>query len=128
MTPEITPEILDQKVIISGVHLDLTDGIKDHVRDKVAKLLRHEPQIVRVRVTLEYQETKSQHGQFTAKGQIEIQGPDIIAGDNGDDAYAAIDKLVSELDRGLRKRSTNRMSKRGKPHNVELDAALPKVD
>ncbi|MDB4385388.1 ribosome-associated translation inhibitor RaiA [Opitutaceae bacterium] len=104
MTPEIAPEVLDQKLIISGIHIDLTDGMKQHVRDKVSKLLRHEQHIVRVRVTIEYHQTKSNHGQFTAKGQIEIQGPDIVAGESADDAYAAIDKLVSELDRGLRKR------------------------
>jgi putative sigma-54 modulation protein len=128
MIPEITPEILAEKLIISGIHLDLTDGIKDHVRDKVSKLLRHEPHIVRIRITIEYQQTKSNKGQFTAKGQIEIQGPDVVSGEAGDDAYGAIDKLVSELDRGLRKRSTNRMSKRGKPHNIELDAEIPKAD
>jgi len=127
MTLEITPEILDEKVIISGIHLDLTDGIKEHVREKVSKLLRHEPQIVRVRMTLEYHQTKSNHGQFTAKSQIEIQGPDIVSAEAADDAYAAIDKVVSELDRGLRKRSTNRMSKRGKTHPIELDAELPKI-
>lgn len=128
MIPEITPEILDEKLILSGIHLDLTDGLKQHVRDKIAKLLRHEQHIVRVRVTIEYQQTKSNHGQFTAKGQIEIQGPDIVAGEAGDDAYAAIDKLVSELDRGLRKRSTNRMSKRTKANPIELDADIPKTD
>ena len=126
MIPEITPEILDEKLIISGIHLDLTDGIKDHVREKVSKLLRHESHIVRVRITIEYHQTKSNHGQFTAKGQIEIQGPDVVSGESADDAYAAIDKLVSELDRGLRKRSTNRISKRAKA--IELDADIPKVD
>ncbi len=128
MTPEIAPEVLDQKLIISGIHLDLTDGMKQHVREKVSKLLRHEPHIVRVRATIEYHQTKSNHGQFTAKGQIEIQGPDVVSGESADDAYAAIDKLVSELDRGLRKRSTNRMSKRDKPRSIDLDAELPKVD
>lgn len=128
MIPEITPEILDEKLIISGIHLDLTDGMKDHVREKVSKLLRHEPHIVRVRVTIEYNQTKSNHGQFTAKGQIEIQGPDVVSGESADDAYAAIDKLVSELDRGLRKRSTNRISKRTKPNRIELDVDIPKAD
>lgn len=128
MIPEITPEILDEKLILSGIHLDLTDGIKEHVREKVSKLLRHEPHIVRVRITVEYHQTKSNHGQFTAKGQIEIQGPDVVAGESGDDAYAAIDKLVSELDRGLRKRSTNRISKRAKGGPIELDADIPKIN
>ncbi len=79
-------------------------------------------------MTIEYHQTKSNHGQFTAKGQIEIQGPDVVSGESSDDAYGAIDKLVSELDRGLRKRSTNRMSKRDKPRPIDLDGELPKVD
>ncbi len=128
MIQEIPPEVLDEKLIISGIHLDLTDGIKQHVRDKVAKLLRHEPRIVRVRIDLDYHATKSHHGQFTAKGQIEIQGPDLIASDTGDDAYAAIDKAVKELDRLLRKRATDRLNKRNHPGPVEIDASLPKVD
>jgi len=121
MTPKIAPEVLDEKLIISGIHLDLTDGMKLHVREKVSKLLRHESHIVRVRITIEYHQTKSTHGQFTAKGQIEIQGPDIVAGESADDAYDAIDKLVSELDRGLRKRSTNRLSKRDRPSAIDSD-------
>ena len=128
MSVEITPETLTEKLIISGIHLDLTEGIKDHVRDKVSKLLRHDPRIDRVRVEIEYHQTKSHHGQFTAKGHIEISGPDINASANGDDAYAAIDKVVSELDRGLRKRSADRLSKRNRPQSIDLAADLPKVD
>ncbi len=128
MTSEIPSEVLDEKLIISGIHLDLTDAIKLHVREKVSKLLRHEPRIDRVRIDIEYHPTKSHHGQFTAKGHIEIQGPDLIASDNGDEAYAAIDKVVSELDRKLRKRATDRLSKRTQLHGVELDTDLPKID
>ncbi|MCF3651058.1 ribosome hibernation-promoting factor, HPF/YfiA family [Synoicihabitans lomoniglobus] len=127
MTQEIPPEVIEEKLILSGIHLDLTDAIKAHVREKVAKLLRHEPRIVRVRLEIEYHQTKSHHGQFTAKGHIEISGPDLNASDNGDDAYVAIDKVVSELDRQIRKRSTDRLSKRNHPHAVDLGADLPKA-
>tara|TARA_R110002050_G_scaffold230454_1_gene366251 strand:+ start:772 stop:1098 length:327 start_codon:yes stop_codon:yes gene_type:complete len=108
--------------------MDLTDGLKQIVQDKVAKLLRHEPRIDRVRVELEHHETKSHHGQFTAKGHVEIAGPDLNASATEDDAYAAIDKLVSELDRALRKRAADRLSKRHDLHPVDLGADLPKVD
>lgn len=128
MIQEIPPEVLDEKLILSGIHLDLTDAIKLHSREKVSKLLRHEPRIDRVRLDLEYHETKSHHGQFTAKGHIEIQGPDLNASDSGDEAYAAIDKVVKELDRQLRKRSTERLKNRNHPHAVELDVDLPKAD
>ncbi len=128
MIQEIPPEVLDEKLIISGIHLDLTDAIKAHVREKATKLIRHEPRLDRIRIDIEYHETKSHHGQFTAKGLIEISGPDIIASSNGDDAYASIDKLVSELDRGLRKRATERLKNRNHPRAIEIDADLPKVD
>jgi putative sigma-54 modulation protein len=128
MIQEIPPEVLDQKLIISGIHLHLTDAIKMHVRDKATKLIRHEPRIDRIRIDLEYHETKSHHGQFTVKGLVEISGPDIIASANGDDAYASIDKLISELDRGLRKRATDRLKNRNHPHGIDLEADLPKID
>jgi len=127
MIQEVPPEVLDEKLIISGIHLDLTDSLKIHVREKASRLLRHEPRIDRIRVDIEYHETKSHHGQFTAKGQIEIGGPDIIASANGDDAHGSIDKLISELDRGLRKRATERLKNRKHPHPIELDADIPKV-
>ena len=98
------------------------------MRDKATKLIRHEPRIDRVRIDIEYHETKSHHGQFTAKGRIEIGGPDIVASANGDDAYASIDKLISELDRGLRKRATERLKNRNHPQRIDLDAEIPKVD
>jgi putative sigma-54 modulation protein len=128
MIPEIPPEVFDEKLILSGIHLDLTDSLKTHVREKTAKLIRHEPRIVRIRIDIEYHETKSHHGQFTAKGHIEIGGPDIIASANGDDAHVSLDKLVSELDRGLRKRATERLKNRKHPQPIELDANIPKVD
>ncbi|MCC5022160.1 MAG: ribosome-associated translation inhibitor RaiA [Candidatus Synoicihabitans palmerolidicus] len=128
MIQENSPEVLDEKLIVSGIHLDLTDSIKQHVREKVTKLLRHEPRIDRVRFDIEYHATKSHHDQFTAKGHIEIQGPDLNASDNGDEDYAAIDKVVHDLDRQLRKRATDRLNKRKHPRAVELDAQIPKVD
>lgn len=128
MIQEIPPEVIDEKLILSGIHLELTEAIKLHVREKVTKLIRHEPRIDRIRMEVEYHPTKSHHGQFTAKGHVEIQGPDLNASDNGDDAYAAIDKTVHELDRLLRKRATDRLSKRNTLHSIELASDLPKVE
>lgn len=127
MTQTTNPIPAADKLILSGIHLDLTDALKQFVHDKVAKLLRHEPRIDRVRVEIEHHATKSHHGQFTAKGRIEIAGPDLNASASADDCHAAVDKLVAELDRGLRKRSAERLSKRTQLHATDLDADLPKV-
>lgn len=72
--------------------------------EKVARLLRNEPRIDRVRIDLDHDKTKG-FTRFTAKGRIEICGPDLVASVNDADAYKAIDLLVDKLDAALRRRA-----------------------
>ena len=87
----------EDKVIISGVHVDLTKSLKDMVNNKVAKLFRHDGRIIRIRVALE----KSNQDEFVANGHIEIGGPDIKARAVTGDLYKSIDDMISKLDRQL---------------------------
>ncbi|HEY0965994.1 MAG TPA: ribosome-associated translation inhibitor RaiA [Opitutaceae bacterium] len=118
MTPIITPELIDSKLIVSGIHLDLTDALKSTVRDKVARLLRHEPRIVRIRIDLEHDRTRDHNNAFVAKGHIEIGGPDILASVASEDAYKSIDALMDKLDGALRRRHSEHREKRHHPHGV----------
>lgn len=115
-------------IILSGVHLDLTDALKQAVYDKVDKLFRHEQDIIRVRVELMYTSNRSRDKEFEAKGIIEIHGPDIVVSAASEDLYKSIDQLVIKLDRKLRRRSRLRKVKRNHPHEVDLAADLPKVN
>jgi putative sigma-54 modulation protein len=117
----------DSKIIVSGIHMLLTDALKSAVHDKVARLLHHEVHILRVRVDLEFDTTKSPEQRFIAKGHVEIGGPDLIAHATSDDCYKSIDLLVDKLDALLRKRSDHRKEKRNHPHPVEIPSELPKV-
>jgi putative sigma-54 modulation protein len=114
-------------VIISGVHLDLTEALKAATHDKVAKLFRHENHIIRLRVELEYDRTAGPELQFIAKGHLAIYGPDLNVAVSSDDLYKSIDMMVSKLDRMLRRRSRLRKVKRKQPHEVDIPAELPKV-
>ena len=127
MTPVLSPELLDEKVIVSGIHLDLTPALKHAARGKVAKLLRHQPRIIRIRVDLEHDHSKGHEPRFVAKGRIEIGGPDLLAAVASPDAYQAIEALVELLDRGLRKRQAARKDRRNHPHGIEIGENLPKV-
>lgn len=104
MTEEITPEILAAKVIVSGIHLDLTDALKAAAHHQASKLLRHNDQIVRIRIDIEHDKTRGAGDEFVAKGHIEIGGPDLIASVNSDDAYKSLDLLADKLDRLIRRR------------------------
>lgn len=115
-------------LIITGIHMDLTEAIKQGVRDKVERLFRHEERIIRVKVELEcvYGKGGSEH-EFIAKGHIEINGPSMNVSVADADCYRAIDQLVDKLDRMLRRRSRLKRVKRKDTHDVDIPASLPKV-
>ncbi len=116
-----------ERLIISGVHMELTDALKNIVAEKVDKLFKHEDQIIRVRVELEYHANKSKQEQFIAKGQVEINGPDMVVAEASDDLYKSIDGMVLKLDRMRRQRARLSRVKRKQPKDIDIPAALPKV-
>mgnify|MGYP001420593833 CR=1 FL=1 len=92
------------KVLLRGIHLTLTDALRDTLRGKAERLLRHEPRIDRIRIDLEHDSTRGR-AVFIAKGHIEIGGPDILATVASEDAYKAADLLIDKLDRLLGRRA-----------------------
>jgi len=91
------------KILLRGIHLTLTDALRDTLRNKAERLLRHEPRIDRIRIDLEHDTTRGR-AVFVAKGHIEIGGPDMLATVASEDAYKAIDLLIDKLDRHLLRR------------------------
>lgn len=119
----------NKEVIISGLHIDLTDALKNLVTEKADKLFQHEERIIRLRVELEYNLNKGsgKAEEFIAKGHIEINGPPMIVSVASEDLYKSIDQMISKLDRKLRRRSRLNRVKRKQPHGVDIPANLPKV-
>ncbi len=117
-----------QDVIVSGIHLELTEALKANVREKMERLFRHESHIVRIKVELECDRQHDHDHKFIAKGHVVIHGPDINATVEADDCYKAIDLLVDKLDQGIRKRHGMHKDKRNHPHAVEFEGvSLPKA-
>lgn len=113
---------------MAGVHVELTSALQNAIREKFSVLLRHNAWIVRIDVRLHHDQTRGSQHFFSATGKIEVRGPDIVASVKGDDAYAVLDALVQKLDEQLRQRHERAKDKRNHPHDVELDAELPKVE
>ncbi len=114
-------------VIISGLHLELTDAMKSIVHEKVEKLFQHEDRIIRLRVELEYNQNVTREEEFIAKGHIEINGAPIVISVATDDLYKSIDLLIDKLDRKLRRRSRLEKVKRKHTHQIDLPADIPKA-
>lgn len=115
------------KIIMQGVHIELTGAMQNIIRDKFSVLLRHNEWIVRLNVRLHQDQQRGRNHHYTATGQIEMRGPDIVATVKGDDAYNVLDGLVEKLDEQLRERHERLKDKRNHPRDVEIDVELPKV-
>ncbi len=114
-------------IIISGVHMDLTEELKLKVREKAEKLFSHESRIVRIRFELEHKSNNSNNGEYIAKGHIEIYGSPMVVAVTSEDINKSIDQLASKLQRMLRRRARLKKVKRRHTHDVEIPAELPKV-
>jgi putative sigma-54 modulation protein len=114
-------------VIISGNNVELTGGLRDAVQSKMARLFAHESNIIRLRVELTVDVTRSVVEQQIARALIEIKGNDMVVSVASDDLYKSIDLLVDKLDRKLRRRSRLERVKRKQTHSVDIPADLPKV-
>ncbi len=115
------------KIILQGVHVELTPAMQSIMREKFSVLLRHNEYIVRINVRLNKDQTRGRQSHYTATGQIEIGGPDLVAHVEGDDAYNVLDALVDKLDKLLLDRHERRKDKRNHPSDVDIDVELPKI-
>jgi putative sigma-54 modulation protein len=122
----VPPSAAD-RLIVRGIHLELTDALRAAAAEKTARLFRHEEHIIRLRIDVECDKTQDINHRFVAKGQIEIRGPDLIASVSSEDAYKCIDLLVDKLDGLLRKRHSHRKENLHHPHGVEISDSLPKT-
>ena len=119
---------ISSKIIMQGIHVELTEALQNAIREKFSAILRHHGRIIRINVRLHHDQQRGQTHFYNATGQVEISGPDIVASAKGDDAYNAIDELVEKLDQQLRDRHERRKEKRNHPQQVEINATLPKVE
>jgi putative sigma-54 modulation protein len=122
------PDDIANRIIMQGIHVELTAAMQTVIREKFSVLLRHNERIVRVNVRLNQDQKRGQQHHYTATGQIEIGGPDLVATVKGDDAYSVLDGLVEKLDELLRDRHERRKDRRNHPQDIDVDADLPKME
>ncbi|MBE7539128.1 MAG: ribosome-associated translation inhibitor RaiA [Opitutaceae bacterium] len=112
------------ELIVSGIHLTLTPSLKTFVREKSERLFRHQERIMRLRVELECDSKQAVGNRFTAKGHIEIHGPDMNASVSSDECHKAVSLLVDKLDRMLNKRAKAYKSRRHANEPIRATAVL----
>lgn len=84
------------QVSITGHHLEVTDALKIHVKDKISKLQRHFDHVTDVHVILTIEKLSQK-----AEATVQISGATLFAEDHQEDMYMAIDLMVDKLDRQI---------------------------
>jgi putative sigma-54 modulation protein len=114
------------ELIVSGIHLELTQSLKTFVQEKADRLFRHEERILRMRVELESDPKEKFGARFKAKGHLIIDGPALNATVESDECHKAVALLTDKLDRMLSRRAQLVKAKRHRTHAIEFDA-LPRA-
>jgi putative sigma-54 modulation protein len=86
------------QINISGHHLEITDAIKKHSEEKLAKIKHHFDQVININMILEVEKDAQ-----IAEATIHISGADLFAKAESSDMYASIDQMVNKLDAQIRK-------------------------
>ncbi|MDF2940880.1 MAG: sigma 54 modulation protein / ribosomal protein [Gammaproteobacteria bacterium] len=103
---------------ITGRHVEVTDGMRNHVYDKFSKLERYLEQISHPIVVLTVEK-----GMQAAEAKLHILGHEIFAESQTHDLYQAIDEVVDKLDKQISKLKS-KLQDHHKPnhhHNKEQD-------
>lgn len=83
---------------LTGQHVDITDSLRDHVNNKFEKLSRHFDHMTNVHIILSIEKDRQK-----AEATIHASGADIFASEEGDNMYAAIDSVITKIDRQMGK-------------------------
>lgn len=118
---------MNGQINITGINLELTEAIKNYVREKAAKLFEHNDRIIRANFDLEYIPTKAPERSFVAKSTIEIAGPNIVLSVTSADLYKSIDELIDKLIRQIRRAHRLEKEKRNHPQDIDIGDDIPKT-
>ena len=100
----ILPMFNLNKIIISGIHFNVSENLKSFVLTKCEKLVKHQKFISSLRFELEKDSHSSTHSnEYVAKGHMEIKGSPCSFSSSSDSMYKSIDELVDKLERSIRR-------------------------
>ena len=83
---------------ITGLHVEITEALREFVTTKFAKLEQYFDRINQVYVVLSVEKVKQ-----IAEATVHVNGGELHASSEQEDMYAAIDILVDKLARQLNK-------------------------
>ncbi|MFH1171559.1 MAG: ribosome-associated translation inhibitor RaiA [bacterium] len=103
------------EISISAKDFTLTPTIRDHVNDRIEKLMRHRSDLIGAAVVLTVEQHHKKGEIFLADAIVKIPGNDVFAVVRARDMRRAIDLVAEKLERQLIKGKEKKNPRRRKP-------------
>lgn len=87
---------------LNGKNIQITDAIKDYVNEKLERIIKHNNQIMNIKVTLSVTKNPSVKKNNTAEVVCFLNGSVVKITEDAESMYAAIDLLADRLDRQVK--------------------------
>jgi putative sigma-54 modulation protein len=85
---------------ITGKHIEITEAIRDHAKEKADKLPRFFNQISHVDVIMDATQGKMTEVEVIVRAE---HFADVVASESGPDAYTCLDEAMHKMERQLKK-------------------------
>jgi len=110
---------------ITGKHIEVTQAIKDHAREKTEKLPRYYNSINQIEVIINGSEGGKPSVEIIARGEHSVV---FVAKESGEDTYACIDLAVRKLERQLRRKKGKQRNHKHISGMVEKEVTVGESD
>lgn len=108
------------RLALNGKNIDLTQPIRDYVEEKIGRIVKHNNQIMNIKVNLSVTKNPSVKKNHTAEVTCFLNGSIIKIREDAESMYAAIDLLADRLDRKVKENKEKMLSlKTGKSIRTE---------
>jgi putative sigma-54 modulation protein len=111
-------EIITMQIVTNGRNIELTEAIKDYVKQKISRLESHFDFIQEVHVILEVEKNPRIAENQLAEATIHVPGAVIRVEAASENLYASIDKLADKIERSLRKHKTKLLNRTKNSHDT----------
>ena len=112
------------RLALNGKNIDLTQPIRDYVEEKIGRIVKHNNQIMNIKVNLSVTKNPSVKKNHIAEVTCFLNGSVIKIKEDAESMYAAIDLLADRLDRKVKENKEKLLShKTGKSIRTELEPA-----
>jgi putative sigma-54 modulation protein len=90
------------QLTLNGKNIDITAALRSYVNEKLERIVKHNGQIMNVKVTLSVNKNPSVKNNSTAEVTCFLNGAAVKITECAETMYAAIDLLADKLDRRVR--------------------------